>query len=341
VSDCNTSADHQYIDRDTKLAVDEFFLSDRHIRWLYSEAREIAPRVFAWLTHSKRLNQLLATINFDKPFSHTGDGLAQIAANLRIDFSELAVALPEKPSWREVFGRKIRYWELRPLPALPQAIVSPCDARLLTGSFAQQQHLQLKGKFFDLSELLDARSTWIRAFGSGDWAVFRLTPEQYHYTHCPVSGVVEDVYEAGSAYHSCNPTANIELVTALSKNRRSITVINTDCPGGSGVGLVAMIEVVALLIGRVRQAYSEHLYRDASPVFLEQTVKRGAVKSEFMPGSSSVVLLFEANRIRFDDDLASNQCRTDVRSRFSSAYGRPLVETQVRVRSQIAVPFPR
>ena len=49
-----------------------------------------------------------------------------------------------------------------------------------------------------------------------------------------------------------------------------------------------------------------------------------------------MVLLFEPNRIRFDEDLRLNQVRTDLRSRFSKGLGRAWVETEVTVRSGIA-----
>ena len=33
-------------------------------------------------------------------------------------------------------------------------------------------------------------------------------------------------------YHSCNPNAAVQLLTPYSKNRRVVTVIDTDCEGG-------------------------------------------------------------------------------------------------------------
>ena len=52
------------------------------------------------------------------------------------------------------------------------------------------------------------------------------------------------------------PGAVVALVTPYSKNSRVVTIIDTEVPGGTGVGLVAMIEVVALMIGEVVQCYS-------------------------------------------------------------------------------------
>ena len=55
-------------------------------------------------------------------------------------------------------------------------------------------------------------------------------------------------------------------MTPVSKNRRVVTILETDCPNGSAVGRVAMIEVVALMIGQIEQRYSEHRYENPRPM---------------------------------------------------------------------------
>jgi phosphatidylserine decarboxylase len=154
-----------------------------------------------------------------------------------------------------------------------------------------------------------------------------------------VSGVVCEQYELDGRYHSCNPSAVVALATPYSKNKRVVTVIDTDVPGGTGVGSVAMVEIVALMIGQVAQCYSEYRYDD--PVRLQpgSFVTRGQPKSLFRPGSSTVVLLFERDRVRFADDLIANMSARAI-SRFSQGFGQSLVETDVRVRSWLAYSCP-
>jgi len=53
--------------------------------------------------------------------------------------------------------------------------------------------------------------------------------------------------------------------TIFKEQERVVTVINTDTDGGTGIGLVAMIEVVALMIGDIVQRYSETQYLDPAP----------------------------------------------------------------------------
>ena len=128
----------------------------------------------------------------------------------------------------------------------------------------------------------------------------------------------------------------MEVVTPYSKNRRHVTLIDTDVPGGSQVGMVAMVEVTALMIGDIVQCYSDEKY--ASPKAMEPGLflRRGAPKSRYRPGGSTDVLLFERGRIRMSPDLVRTQQRVDVASRFSLAFRAPLAETEVRVRSTIA-----
>jgi phosphatidylserine decarboxylase len=97
-----------------------------------------------------------------------------------------------------------------------------------------------------------------------------------------------------------------------------------------------MIEVVALMIGGITQAYSESRYDAPRPVEAGTFVARGCPKSLFRPGSSTVILLFEPTRVTLAADLMANRGRVGARSRYSSAFGVPLAETDVRVRSPIA-----
>ena len=127
----------------------------------------------------------------------------------------------------------------------------------------------------------------------GDFAVFRLTPDKYHYNHTPVAGIVADIYEIAGGYHSCNPGAVVEIVTPYSKNKRVVTIIDTDVPDGTGVGLVAMVEVVALMIGEIVQCYSTERYDNPQPVTKGMFLAKGRPKSLYRPGSSTDVLIFQ------------------------------------------------
>jgi len=327
---------HQYIERRTGLVRDEKLIADPWIRFLYSTVREHAPTLYR-LAVSRWSTALLGWLNYDLPLVGQLTGNRQFLMEQGFRLDECVDRWEEMRTLRALFERRIRYWECRPMPSEDGVIVAPSDSRMLLGSFEEGTALFLKGQFFDLPALLGRdRPHWIERFASGEWAIFRLTPEQYHYNHLPVAGEVLDHYDLQGSYHACNPTAIVREATPFSKNGRVVTILDTDGAGGTQVGLVAMIEVVAMMIGEVEQVYSRERYDDPQPIQTGDWLDRGAPKSLFRPGSSTVVLLFEPNRIRFDDDLRLNQVRTDLRSRFSEGLGRAWVETEVTVRSGIA-----
>ncbi len=332
---------HEYIVRETGEIARERLVGDRTVRALYSPKLENAAWV-SKLASSRTVSELLGYLNYDNRLSSRASGMKRFLKKSGIDLSELVDEPSSLNTARQMFERKSRDWQCRPLPEVRPCGVGPGDSRVAVGSMWRTSKLLIKEKFFAFPELLGGPGNrWTKEFKEGVYAVFRLTPEKYHYTHVPVQGVVADFYAVDGRYHSCNPNATLKLITPASKNKRVVTIIDTDCGGGSGVGLVAMIEVVALMIGRIDQRYSEREYLDPRPIEQGMMLRLGAPKALFRPGSSTIVLLFQPGRVRFADDLVRNQQRSEVRSRYSRAFGQVLVETDVAVRSLLALPAKR
>ncbi|MFH1090588.1 MAG: phosphatidylserine decarboxylase [Pseudomonadota bacterium] len=326
---------HQYIDRFTGRIKNERLVGDRLIRLLYDGLRENTPAVFKALT-SARGSRLVSYFNFEPILGLRLQSARRLMASWGVDLSECLEDPARLDTPAKIFTRKIRYWDCRPMPEDPLIVVSPADARILLGSLKETSLLHIKGKFFDDHELLGLnKPAWLAAFQDGDFAVFRLTPDKYHYTHTPAAGRVLDFYELNGDYHSCNPSAVVSLITPYSKNKRAVTILVTDVLGGAGLGLLAMVEVAALMVGGIIDCYSREKYDDPQPVRPGMFLEKGRPKSLFQPGSSTVVLLFQAGRVVWDKDLVENQHLAGVSSRFSQGFGRPLVETEVRVRSGI------
>jgi phosphatidylserine decarboxylase len=332
-----TMMQHQYIHRDSGRIIDESLIADSWVQLLYGNAREKAPFVFKALT-SAWSSQWLGYMHFDLPLHRRPAKIRKIIDALGIDMGE-CVALPEDlDSARKLFERQIQYWRCRPMPDSAHCVVAPSDSKALVGDLHDNCGLFVKEKFFSYEEMLGPwQQRWLSSFSGGRYAVFRLTPEKYHYNHTPVSGKVVDLYTIEGDYHSCNPGAVVTAVTPYSKNKRVVTIIDTDLPGGTGVGLVAMVEVVALMIGKIVQCYSARRYDSPQCVQQGLFLCKGQPKSLFRPGSSVVVLFFQKERMAFDADLLANCRRSGVHSRFSQGFKQPLVETEVQVRSSIGV----
>ncbi|HEY6806381.1 MAG TPA: phosphatidylserine decarboxylase [Pyrinomonadaceae bacterium] len=330
------SAKHQYIDRRTQQVCDETLFGDKVIRALYSRTLERAP-ILTQVASSQWVSNVLASMNYSSLMSAKPGGLLDFLRKSNVDLGECVDPLEELSDAKKLFERKIKYWECRPMPKDASVVVCPSDSRAIVGSMIEASGIVIKEKFFNFSELLSVdRGRWLETFADGDFAVFRLTPEKYHYVHTPVSGRVEDFYDIDGRFHSCNPGATISLLTPFSKNRRVVTIVQTDAPGGSGVGAVAIIEVVALMVGQIEQRYSSSEYSSPKKLELGMFLKRGQPKSLFRPGSSTVILLFQRDRVKFVNDLILNRFRPDVASRYSLGFKQPIVETDVAVRSALA-----
>ena len=335
-----TAIPHQYVRRESGTVLTEDLFGDRVVSFLYSRARENAPTLFRALT-GRRASHLLGVANFDLPLTRALLGNKRFLERNGVDLSECVESPEYFTTPRRIFERQIRFWDCRPTPDDPHAVVSPADARVLVGSFDQRSGVFAKDKFFRFDEILGAQKThWLDRFSGGDFAVFRLTPDKYHYNHTPVAGKVIDAYALSGGYHSCNPAAVVEVVTPYSKNKRFVTVIDTDVEGGSQVGLVAMVEIVALMIGDIVQRYSDERYDAPRPAEPGMFVRRGQPKSLYRPGSSTDILIFEPDRVRFALDLLENQRTVGAESRFSQAFAQPFIETDVSVRSLIANRIP-
>lgn len=334
---------HQYIARESNEIHTEKLIGDRSIAFLYNTLREHSPSMFNALT-SRRMSSLLGYLHFDLLAEHRTRSGMQLLRKMQANWEECVEPPGHFTSPRKVFERQIKYWQYRPMDPSPTAIVSPADAKILLGSLLETPDLYIKEKFFSAKELLGAHTRWYPFFHDGDFAILRLTPDKYHYNHFPVTGRVADIYEIGGSYHSCNPNAIIATASIHAKNRRIVTIIDTDVDGGANIGMVGMVEVVALMIGDIVQCYSSSRYDDPRPVTRGMLVTKGSPKSLYRPGSSTDILLFARDSITFSDDLQKNARRADVYSRFSPSREHPMVETDIKLRSTIAraeTPVPR
>lgn len=327
-----TLSDHQYVLRRTGEVKTEPLFGDRLVNAVYNGW---TPGLLYRALTSARMSSFLAMLAFDRPLASPRFDPKRSIGKLGIDLSECrqpeALTTP-----RKIFERQIQYEQRRPMDSSPDVVVSPADARMLVGSFSEASRLCIKGRFFRFADLIGRKKErWQWAFKDADWAVFRLTPDKYHYNHAPVSGRVVDIYTLPGGYAPCNPGPVMAADAPYSTNRRVVTVIDTDVPDGTQAGLVAMIEIVALMIGDIVQCYSDEGYEAPRAIWKGIFLRKGQPKSLYRPGSSTDVLLFQKGRVRFDADLVFNLRRRDVSSRFSDDKGSPIIETEVAVRESI------
>jgi phosphatidylserine decarboxylase len=149
--------------------------------------------------------------------------------------------------------------------------------------------------------------------------------------------MVADAYACDGLFFSVNPRAVRSIPGLLAKNARHITIIDSDAADGTGVGYVAVIPVAAQVIGGITISYSDRGYDRKNAVWPGQRVERGRPMGYFYPGSSTVVVLAQKDRVEICPDLLQQQARTDVAVTYpENAFGFPLCEISLDVRDVIA-----
>lgn len=87
-----------------------------------------------------------------------------------------------------------------------------------------------------------------------------------------------------------NPAAN-DKYPIYKMNTREYCLIRTE-----HFGTVLMMEVGALMVGKIQNYHQKG------------TVKRGAEKGRFEFGGSTIILLFQKESVKIDQDLWDNTC---------------------------------
>lgn len=322
----------RYVSRATGEVAVEPVMGDAWIRRLYEGLPRLSRRAFFAAT-SRTASRLMAYLAFDAPFVRS-DAVGFARSN-GIDLSAAIRPTHGFLTRRAVFLRKLDYEAVRPCPEDAGAVVSTADSKLVFGDLTPDASMPVKNRFFRLEELL-RHASWSRAFAEGAYAIHRLAPPDYHWFHAPASGRVVETWAVDGWYLSVNPRAIRAWPHVLSANARAVAIIDTDIPNGTRVGRVAVIPVAAQVIGKIAWAYSDRGYDDARPVRPGIDVERGKPMGYFAPGSSTVVVLFEPGRVRFDDDLVALRDRVDLPTPYTAeVFGRRMVEVCVRVNEGI------
>ncbi|EGV66499.1 hypothetical protein CANTEDRAFT_117432 [Yamadazyma tenuis ATCC 10573] len=177
-----------------------------------------------------------------------------------------------------------------------RVVISPADCRCVVfDSVVESTKLWIKGRNFTIAKLFNGNfygleNKDIYRAENCAVAVFRLAPQDYHRFHCPVSGVIKKIKFIEGEYYTVNPMAIRSELDVFGENVRALIAIETET-----FGTVVMIPVGAMMVG------STILTRQEG-----EEVKKGEEMGYFKFGGSTVILLFERNKFKFDSDLVEN-----------------------------------
>ncbi|MBR3282645.1 MAG: phosphatidylserine decarboxylase [Ruminococcus sp.] len=189
-------------------------------------------------------------------------------------------------SYNAFFTRKIKK-EMRPVDMSDEALISPCDSKLTVYRIDKNSIFRIKGSRYSLRDLLK-NDFLARRYEGGLCMIFRLEVNDYH-RYCYIdSGIKTENTHIKGQLHTVNPVA-LKRYNIYKRNSREYTLIHT-----YNFGDVVHMEVGAMMVGRIFNLHGSG------------GICKGVEKGMFEFGGSTIVLLFEKDRVIPDKDILRN-----------------------------------
>ena len=189
-------------------------------------------------------------------------------------------------SYNDFFTRIVKP-EMRPVDLSPEHLISPCDSKLTVHKIGKNSIFRIKGSRYRVSDLV-GDSALAEKYSGGYCLIFRLEVDDYH-RYCYIdNGTKSRNIHINGELHTVNPIA-LGRYNIYKRNSREYTVLHTD-----NFGDVVQVEVGAMMVGRI-------VNHDG-----ESAIRRGEEKGMFEFGGSTIVMLFEKDRIAVDSDILRN-----------------------------------
>jgi phosphatidylserine decarboxylase len=189
-------------------------------------------------------------------------------------------------SFNDFFIREIKK-ELRPFADDPLDLAAPSDGKLTAYPITPDCIFRIKNSTYTIEGLLQD-SELAAEFAGGICLIFRLSPDDYHrYAY------IDD----GESISRKKIKGVLHTVRAVSQERYKVFVQNAreyEVMQTSRFGKVIQMEVGALFVGRISNRE------------MNRTFKRGDEKGMFEFGGSTVVMLFQNNKITLDEAIYAN-----------------------------------
>ncbi|SEA17065.1 phosphatidylserine decarboxylase [Flavobacterium gillisiae] len=269
-----------YYDRESGELKTEKVAAEKWLVWLYNNP--IGEATLWTLVKRKLVSSIYGTM-MDRPSSTKK--IQRFIEEFDIDMN--VFEKQEYHSFNDFFTRKINNIA-RPIDTTATSTVSPADGKILAYADISNSDFIVKGYRFDVSSFLN-NAELAKKYIDGSLVIIRLAPADYHRYHFPVSGSVSPNTKIDGDYYSVNPLALRKMTEIFCLNKREYSVVSNPVFGD-----VVMAEVGATMVGSMVQTYSGDV------------VNKGDEKGYFKFGGSTVVLLFEKNKINIDADLLSN-----------------------------------
>ena len=272
------------IDRRSGRAVTESVMGDGALRFAYETL--LGRCLSGLLFNTSGLSALMGKY-YDSPLSRRS--IASLAAIPGCVPGEAEKKPEEYASFNDFFTRRLKPGA-RPFDLSEKILASPSDGRIsVYAGLAPGDKIPVKNAEKTLNDLcceeLQCRELAV--------AVIRLAPVDYHRFHFPCA-CVQDLLpvKVRGKYHSVNPIALAKFPDLYTENTRQITALRSDI-----FGEFRYLEVGAFGVGSIVQTSVPGVH------------ERMAEKGFFKFGGSTLVLIFDNSRLRWDEDLLENTAK--------------------------------
>lgn len=270
-----------YVNRSTGEKEQEAVFGNAALRFMYQTL--LGRTLWGVLFNSSHLSDLLGKY-YDSPRSKKA--IAKLAATPGCNPEYAELPIENYDNFNAFFTRKLKK-SARPLDSDSNKISSPADGRLFVyENLDGNSPVPVKGARRTLNDLCCQPL----GFEKAAVAVIRLAPIDYHRFHFPCACTQADLpHVVNGKYHSVNPVALVKRPDVYVENTRQITRLAAE-----KAGMFFYIEVGAFGVGSIVQtsACGQHGKDDE--------------KGYFKFGGSTVILIFDNSKIRWNADLLKN-----------------------------------
>lgn len=274
----------EYINRETGKVEVEKVPGEKGLKWVYQTP--IGMGALELFVKKKVFSYLYGKFQ-DSKFSKRK--ILNFIREYNISENEFHKSVDSFNSFNEFFVRTLKK-DVRKIGEASDELVSPADGKILAyQNMNGTKVFQVKGVEYSLEELLLDKGL-AHKYEMGTCVIVRLCPADYHRFHFPDSGIPTQSVNIKGHYYSVNPIALKEIVGLYCRNKREVTMFNSE-----NFGDICLIEVGATCVGSIIQTYEPF-----------SRVNKGDEKGYFKFGGSTVMMLIEKNKVTIDEDIIKN-----------------------------------
>lgn len=232
--------------------------------------------------------------------------IQQFIKHYNVNTKEMAGKIEDYKSFNAFFSRPLTA-DARPINPNTNVVTFPVDGKISQfGKIEDKFLFQAKNHYYTTEALL-ADSKEAQTFKNGEFITIYLSPKDYHRVHLPFAGTLDKMIHVPGDLFSVNPFNAKHIPELFARNERVVCFFNTE------IGRMAVIFVGATIVRSISTAWAGTVAPNKNKdIAVSEYASRnlnfakGDEIGKFFMGST-VICLFEKNKIQFNEDMQSGQ----------------------------------